>query len=112
MNFNNKTAHHFVSLFGIAGCVVVGSYARSSHESSYQDLDFISLRSLNKVYNDIKNHFDKIEILKKGTKYMQLLINEKYHVDIWYSSKSDFYKTYLTRTLPKEKIIYLNKALH
>ena len=56
MNFNNKTARYFVSLFGIAGCIVVGSYARSSHEPSYKDLDFISFRSLNKVYDDIKNH--------------------------------------------------------
>ena len=111
MNINNKEAHKLVSIFGKAGCIVTGSYARSSHENEYKDLDFVTLKQLNNVYNEIYGKFDKIEVLKNGNKYMSLLLNSKYNVDIWYTSKSDFYKTYMSRYLTKEKLIYINKIL-
>jgi len=111
MQINNKDAHKLVSIFGKAGCIVTGSYARSSHENEYKDIDFITLKPLNDIYKEISNKFDKIEVLKNGNKYMSLLLDGKYNIDIWYSTKSDFYKTYMLRTLAKEKLIYINKIL-
>ena len=111
MQINNKEAHRLVSIFSKAGCIVTGSYGRSSHENEYKDIDFVTLKSLNDVYNTILNKFDKIEVLKNGNKYMSLILDEKYNIDIWHTSKSDFYKTYMTRTLNKEKLIYINKIL-
>ena len=108
---DNKTAHKLVSFFSKARCIVVGSYARSSHENEYNDLDFVTLKSLNDVYNEISNKFDKIEVLKNGNKYMSIILDEQYNIDIWHTSKSDFYKTYMTRTLTKEKLMYINKIL-
>ena len=108
---SNYEAKKIVSVFGKAGAIVTGSYGRSSHENEYKDLDFITLKSLNDIYKAISNKFDKIEVLKNGNKYMSLVLDDKYNIDIWHTTKSDFYKTYMLRTLSKEKIIYINKIL-
>ena len=42
---------------------------------------------------------------------MSLLLDDKYNIDIWKTNKENFYKTYMTRTLPAEKLIYINKLL-
>lgn len=107
----NKEAKKLVSQFLKLKCIPVGAYGRSSHDSTYNDLDFLTFRSLTELYDDIYKLYDHIEVFRNGNKYMQVVLNEKYTIDIWHTTKEDFYRDYLMRTLTKEKVIYINKFL-
>jgi len=108
---DNKTAHHLVSIFTKLKCIPVGSYGRNSHEPHYKDLDFVTSESLAKIRILVDKLFTNVKIVRNGKKYLSLLINHKYKVDIWKTNDDDFYKTYMTRILPKKKLIYINKVL-
>ena len=108
---DNKTAHNLVSIFSKIKCIPVGSYGRSSHDPLYKDLDFVTLESLSKIKIVVERLFQDMKIVRSGEKYLSLLINNKYKVDIWKTTKEEFYKTYMTRILDKKKLIYINKVL-
>lgn len=111
MQISNDEAKKLVKIFAKYKCLPVGSYGRSSNEESYKDLDFITFEPLNQIYKLISNDFDSIENVKLGNKYMNITLNNKYHIDLWYTTKKDFWKIYMTRTIESGKLIYINKFI-
>ncbi len=101
----NKDAKKLVSHYAMLNLIPVGAYGRSSHDEFYNDLDFLTFENINPINLNI----DKI--LSHGSQYLSFIDKNGYHIDIWKTSRDTFYKDYVNRTLPKEKIIYLNKLL-
>lgn len=110
MEIPNKIAKKIVKIFyTILGSLPMGSYQRDSSQQYYNDLDFITFKDLNYIYNWLKS--ENLQLISKGDKYMSFLL-DGYHIDVWrVITKDEFYKTYLTHTLERGKVIYINNFL-
>jgi hypothetical protein len=103
---SNQNAKKIVSYMGKLGFIPVGSYGRNSHIMAYNDLDFLFIGNVIPLRKlDIK------KFIANGKNYVSYLDSNGFEINIWRVDKKDFYKTYLSRILPKYKVIYLNKLL-
>lgn len=111
MNIDNKQAKKLASFFGKIGCIPVGSYGRSSHEESYGDFDVLTFKPLVDIYKIITDKYSKVEVNSFGTKFMSLVLDGNIQVDVWRTTKNEFWESYSRHTIEKNKLIYINKFL-
>ena len=91
--------------------ISAGSYARDhDRRQLYRDLDLVSMLSAQQIINILSLNY-KIEVLKHGNKYIDLLLNDKYRINVWLCNKTNFYKIYLNHYLKKEHLITIHKKL-
>ncbi len=107
-----KYAKNFVSLIKkhIPGLYITGSIKRK--EKTINDIDFITLKKLDKIYDKFKKYFgDRISEKKGGDKFISFEING-HKIDIWKANdKSELFFKRLLHDLDKGHVIGLhNKA--
>lgn len=97
----------------IKGLKVVGSVAR--YEPDIKDIDFITLKNLKSIYEDLKSLYD-VELRVGGEKYLSVYFSipgARIQIDIWKAEdKNELKFMKWMRTMAKGKrIFYAKKAV-
>lgn len=90
----------------------VGSRKRQNNLLQ-SDYDFVTIMSLQYVYNAIASiasaYASDVVIIKKGVSFMQLMIADKYKVDIWNVQQKYLKDNIILRSMDKGHLIALKK---
>ncbi len=114
MNYNlaNNIANHIRN--NIKGLYITGSLKRKN--PIINDIDLITLKTLQPIKNNLYKMFENIQTLKDGDKHKSFKIeiyDEPVQVDIWKANDKYelFYKRF-NRDMEKGKNIYYKKQAH
>lgn len=108
MDYNFAKKYSILIKKHIKGLYETGSLIRK--EKEIHDLDFITMRNLDDVYEDFKKYFEEqIQDKKGGEKYISFKLRD-IHIDIWKADNKTelFFKRFL-RSLDKGHTIGLRK---
>lgn len=86
--------------------IPVGSYSRGANRIN--DIDFLSLKPLNEVYNDIQKRFPNVSPVVHGSNYTQLLLNpskSNMTIDIWKTTDKGLLFAKFARESPQKYVI-------
>lgn len=92
-----------------SGLFITGSVKRKSQQVN--DIDFITMKNLDSILNNLTKKFTNITILKNGKKHLSLVLDDyNIQVDFWKANNKNelFYKR-LLRDLDKGHTIYYRK---
>lgn len=90
----------------VKGLIPTGSYARG-HEH-VNDLDFLTLRKLSDILEDILNNFDDVLILRHGHKILSFILDDV-KFDIWFVPNSTLLPFYQIEFGQGKNNIHLKK---
>jgi DNA polymerase/3'-5' exonuclease PolX len=97
----------------VSGLYIVGSIAR---KQTPNDIDFITLKNLKKVEQELFNYFDvprfQVEVLKDGDKHISLKVDDSFQIDVWKAENKNYLKYMkINRSIDKgHNIAYRKKA--